>query len=263
MTGSRVLLPPPLRGVRAAFVSLTRIPVGGFPYRPADFAWAAAHAPVVGAVVGALTGAAFRALAPVGVEAAALLSVGLSLIVTGAFHEDGLADTSDALGGGHDRERVFAILKDSRIGAFGGAALVISIAARALLVARLGPCAPWALPVVGALARVGPVWLIGTIPYVTPEATSKSGDLVRGGSAPVAVASLWGALVLSLAVYFRAVSGMRAAALAVTLAVVTIASGHHYRRRAGGITGDFLGATEQLGEIFALVVLAWGAVQTR
>jgi adenosylcobinamide-GDP ribazoletransferase len=214
---------------------------------------------VVGAVVGVATGVAFRALAPIGAEAAALLSVGFSLLLTGAFHEDGFADTCDALGGGHDRERVFAILKDSRIGAFGGAALVVSIVSRALLVARLGPRAPWALAVVGALARVGPVWLIGALPYVTPASTSKSGDLVRGGAAHVAVASLWGALVLCLSLAFGAFGGGRAVALAATLAAVAFASGLHYRRRVGGITGDFLGATEQLGEIGALVVLAWAS----
>src|SRR5262245_5739617 len=120
-TPVRGSLPPPIRGVRAAFVFLTRIPVGGFPYRADDWKWAAAHAPLVGMVVGALTDVVDRLLAPAGETAAAVLAVGFSMLLTGAFHEDGLADTSDALGGSHDRAKVFAILKDNRIGTFGGA----------------------------------------------------------------------------------------------------------------------------------------------
>src|SRR3954453_24121009 len=111
-------LPPPLRAMRAAFVFFTRIPVGGFPYRQADWKWAAAHAPLVGLVLGAALGALDGALLPVGPLAAAALVVGASLVLTGGFHEDGLADTSDALGGGSDRARVLSILKDSRIGSF-------------------------------------------------------------------------------------------------------------------------------------------------
>jgi adenosylcobinamide-GDP ribazoletransferase len=257
MTQSRAVLPPPLRGVRAAFVALTRLPVGGFPYRSSDFIWASAHAPLVGAVVGAVTFAVFRALAPAGVEAAALLAVGASMLVTGAFHEDGLADTADALGGGHDAERVLAILKDSRIGAFGAAALIVSIGARALLVARLGGEGAWALPTAGALARVGPVFLVSALPYVTKPETSKSGDLVRAGAKHAAVAAAWGVAVLATDIAASATTLVRAATLVAALAVATAMSGRVYSRRAGGVTGDFLGATEQLGEIIALVVLAW------
>jgi adenosylcobinamide-GDP ribazoletransferase len=245
--------------MRAAFVALTRLPVGGFPYRSSDFTWASAHAPLVGAVVGALTFAVFRCLAPAGVEAAALLAVGASMLVTGAFHEDGLADTADALGGGYDSERILAILKDSRIGAFGAAALVVSIGVRALLVARLGAGGGWALVATGAVARVGPVFLVSALPYVTRPETSKSGDLVRASGKQAAVAGAWGLSVLAMAVAASAMTVERAATLVVVLALITAATGRVYSRRAGGITGDFLGATEQLGEIAALVVLAWRA----
>jgi adenosylcobinamide-GDP ribazoletransferase len=257
VTQSRVVLPPPLRGVRAAFAALTRLPVGGFPYRSSDFVWASAHAPLVGAVVGAVTFAVFRVLAPAGIEAAALLAVGASMLVTGAFHEDGLADTADALGGGYEPERVLAILKDSRIGAFGAAALVVSIGARALLIARLEAAGVWALVVTGALARVGPVFLALSLPYVTRPETSKSADLVRVSTGHASVAAAWGLAVLVTAVATSAITTERAATLVVALVVTTAASGLVYARRAGGVTGDFLGATEQLGEIVTLVVFAW------
>jgi adenosylcobinamide-GDP ribazoletransferase len=251
------VLPPLLRGVRAAFVSLTRLPVGGFPYRSSDFVWASAHAPLVGACVGAVTFSVLRVLAPVGTDAAAFLAVGASMLVTGAFHEDGLADTADALGGGYDADRVLAILKDSRIGAFGAAALVVSIGARALLIARLGLEGGWALVVTGAVARVGPVFLASALPYVTKPEASKSGDLVRVSAKQAAVAAAWGLAVLATSVVASATTAERAATLILALALTTAASGHVYARRAGGVTGDFLGATEQLGEIVALVVLAW------
>jgi len=250
-------LPPPLRGVRAAFVFLTRIPVGGFPYRRADWAWAAAHAPFVGAVIGLGVGVADRALLPTGALAAGVLTIGASLLLTGAFHEDGLADTSDALGGAYDREKVLAILKDSRIGSFGGAALVVSIAGRAALLAELGPHGLWALPLVGCMARVGPIWLMAALPYVTSTPEAKSRDVTRGGLPQALVATAW-ALVAAWLVTTRGwVSPSRMSMLAMTLTIVTVLTGWRYNRRVGGITGDFLGATEQLGELAAFAVLVF------
>jgi adenosylcobinamide-GDP ribazoletransferase len=240
-------LPAPLRGVRAAFAFLTRIPVGGFPYTPEDWGWAAAHFPLVGLALGA-------ALAGLRAVLARGLGDGLALgfLLVGAFHEDGLADSADALGGSFDREKLFAILKDSRIGTFGGAALCVSIGARAALYADLGPACAWALPLAACAARVGPVFLLLALPYVTPD-HAKSGAVAHAGIPQAAVAALW----LALAAVVLAVPPARLAAMIAVLAVVTVVSGAVYRARAGGVTGDFLGATEQLGEIAALVALAW------
>jgi adenosylcobinamide-GDP ribazoletransferase len=257
---SRRFLPAPLRGVRAAFVFLTRIPVGGFPYRAEDWKWAAAHAPLVGAVVGALTGVVDRALAPAGETAAAVLAIGVAMLVTGAFHEDGLADTSDALGGAYDREKVFVILKDSRVGTFGAAALVISIVGRACLVAELGPRALVGLVVAGTLARVAPIWLMAMLPYVTDDKTSKSRGVLQGGYAQAAVSGVWAAALLGGLFAAELLEISSIGALVVAIALVGALTRWRYRRRVGGITGDFLGATEQLGELAALVVLAyWSA----
>jgi adenosylcobinamide-GDP ribazoletransferase len=250
-------LPPPLRAMRAAFVFFTRLPVGGFPYRPADWKWAAAHAPLVGLVLGGALGQLERALLPLGPLPAAVLALAVSLLLTGAFHEDGLADTSDALGGGYDAERVLLILKDSRVGSFGGAALVVSIAGRAALLAQLDQAVVWAFPLVFSAARVGPVWLMASLPYVTAEPAAKSRDLTRAGLWQAAVASAWLVLVSVTLVFTGHVTAHRALALVAALAGVTLLSGWRYWVRVRGISGDFLGATEQLGELAALAVLAW------
>jgi adenosylcobinamide-GDP ribazoletransferase len=253
----RWLAPPALRGVRAAFVFLTRVPVGGFPYRRADWAWAAAHAPLVGLVVGAFLGGVDRVLLPLGPLSAAFLVLGVSLLVTGAFHEDGLADTSDALGGAHDAQRVLEILKDSRIGTFGAAALVVSIAGRAALLAQLGASGLWALPLAGCAARVGPIWLLVLLDYVTSAPEAKSRDFAGARSSHAAVATAWFLAAAAAAALAGVVSVSRSGAIALAMVLVTCVTGFRYRQRTGGITGDFLGATEQLCELAAFAVLAW------
>jgi len=248
-----------LRGARAAFSFLTRIPVGGHPYTRAEWAWAAAHFPLVGATLGSLLAALHRALAPLGPTAGAVLVVTASILLTGAMHEDGLADTCDALGGGVDRERVFAILKDSRIGTFGACALLASFAGRVALIERLGADAAWwALPLAGCAARVGPVWQLAMLPYVS-RAFAKSADVAQASYPQAHLATAW--LIAAAAAVFclGAASLSRLAALAIMLAAVSLATGRVYAHRAGGVTGDFLGATEQLSELAALAVFAWEA----
>jgi adenosylcobinamide-GDP ribazoletransferase len=248
---------PALRGVRAAFVFLTRVPVGGFPYTADEWRWSAAHFPLVGAVLGALLGAVDRALSPLGDPVAALGAIGASLLLTGAFHEDGLADTSDALGGAADRDKILLILKDSRVGAFGACAVAVSIVGRALLIARLGAAAAWALPLVGAAARVGPIWQLASLPYVTPDAQARSSGVARARLAQACLGTAWAAVVGASVVAAGLVSAARLAALFAAMTIVTLLTAWRYARRLGGITGDFLGATEQICELVALASLAW------
>jgi adenosylcobinamide-GDP ribazoletransferase len=247
----------PARGARAAIVFLTRVPIGGGPYSDDEWRWSAAHFPLVGAALGALTAAADRLLLPVGDLAAAIGAVGVSMLLTGAFHEDGLADTADALGGGYDREKVLAILKDSRIGAFGACALVVSILGRAALIERLGPGAAWALPLVGAIARVGPVWQAVTMPYATSATVARSAAVAAAGPVQATVATAWALALAAIVVVAGHVPCARVAAIAAAVATVTVITAWRYKARVGGVTGDFLGATEQLCELVALGALAW------
>jgi adenosylcobinamide-GDP ribazoletransferase len=247
----------PLRGARAAFAFLTRIPVGGHPYAEAEWTWAPAHFPFVGLILGGVLAAAHRLLWPLGPLADAALVVGASLLLTGALHEDGLADTSDALGGTDDRARVLEILKDSRVGTFGACALLVSLLGRVALLAQLGRSAAWALPLIGCTARVGPVWQMLALPYVS-GAKAKSRHIV-GATLPQALAaSAWLAAAAAAVLTLHLLSGPRLAALVAALAAVTLVTSWQYARRLGGITGDFLGATEQLCELAGFAVLAWG-----
>jgi adenosylcobinamide-GDP ribazoletransferase len=242
-----------VRGVRAAIVFLTRVPAGGFPYREAEWRWAPAWFPLVGAGVGAIAGTVAWLARGAGPLVAAALAVIASLMVTGAFHEDGLADTADALGGAYDREKLFAILKDSRIGSFGAAALSMALVLRVALLARLGEAAPLALVLVGAVSRVAPVWLMAALPYVTSLEASRSRPVARGGPAQGLVATLVAALISAAA--YRSVPLTGALAMAgVSLGAASLC-GWRFRARAGGITGDFLGATQQVCECALLLAL--------
>ena len=244
------------RSLRAAFAFLTRLPVGGHPYEGRTLAWAPAYFPVVGLVLGALLAGMHRMLWPLGGLADAALVMGLSLLLTGALHEDGLADTCDALGGAHDRERVLEILKDSRTGVFGACALVISLVGRMALLERLGRGAEWALPLVGCAARVAPVWQMLVLPYVS-RAAAKSRNLARVRLPQALLATAWLLIAAGAAFAGRMADAARLVALFVALTAVTVLTAWRYARRVGGITGDFLGATEQLSELAALAVLAY------
>ena len=191
-----------------------------------------------------------------------------SIAVTGAFHEDGLADSADALVGGlEQRDRILEILKDSRLGTYGSTALILSILARVTLLTELGGgdtlparvggdalCltrAAWALVCAHALARLAPVFLMAALPYATQDAHSKSRHLLGTTWLQALCASLWGAVVLAVApVPLAVVAGLVAA-----LAVVAAWTGYRFMKRVDGITGDFLGALEQFGE--AVVLLAF------
>lgn len=265
-------LPPVLRGPRAAFIFMTRLRVGGFPYSNDDFRWASAYFPLVGLVVGILGSLALLAAHPLGPHVSALFAVIVTIWATGAFHEDGLADTMDALGGSHSKKKLHDILRDSRIGTYGGSALVCSLLLRVLLLAALpsdpvfslaaGLTAPIALILVHVLSRTGPVLLMATQDYAAPEG-SKGASVASGEHRTQAfVASTFsGSLLVLLGV--SGLSWVALAALIGTLILVTTLLGRVWEQRAGGFTGDFLGATEQFLEMSLLGVLVVASKATQ
>lgn len=246
---------PMLRGFRAAFVFLTRIPVGGFPYPDEAWRWSSAFFPVVGSCLGGGLALVFLALQGAGAWPAAWVTLAVSLLVTGAFHEDGLADTADALGGGYTRDRVLEILKDSRIGTFGAVALIVNLGLKAALLVELGPRAPWALIVAETVSRAPPVILMVLMPYATDPDRSRSRDVTRGGPAQGLVALVWSGLVLHLFGFWGGLFFVDRVLITGVIGIVTALLAWRFHRRVGGITGDFLGATQQI--IALVVLLTW------
>jgi adenosylcobinamide-GDP ribazoletransferase len=256
---------PFFRGMRAAFIFLTRIPVGGFPYSRADWVWACAHFPLVGLVLGALHGLMFYGLQRVGALPAGMLVLGASMMLTGAFHEDGLADTSDAMGGAFDRDKLQLILKDSRVGTFGAAALVFSIGSRAALWAEFAPhrtlYALIALSAfVSSVSRAFPVLQMVLMPYAT-EQGAKSRDVTRGRPAQALVAFCYPAMAAYALLHLHIFSLQQVLATFAICGGITLLTSYRYWVRLGGLAGDFLGATQQLCEIGALCVVAYRAVR--
>lgn len=250
-----------IRAMRAAVIFMSRIPAGGFPYSEQEFRAAPGHFPFVGLLVGVCAAPAFF-LAPVlGTTLSAILALCISVWVTGAFHEDGLADTADALGGAHSRKKIHDILKDSRIGTYGASALVFSLLIRTFALTRLLETvgidrllAPVLFVLIHVLSRVGPVGLMASLPYVAGEG-AKGSSVSQGGAAPqFSMALLWGTAALTGAV-FAGLPGVVAGLLVVVLAVVSLLLRAWFKARAGGVTGDFLGATEQVLEMALLLTL--------
>lgn len=244
-------MPPWIRGVRAAAVFLTRVPFGGFPYAAADWRWCSAYFPLIGAALGVVLANVWYLAMPLGAPAAAVIVLATSALLTGGFHEDGLADTVDALGGGYERQRVLEILKDSRIGTFGALALISSLGLRVCLLVALGSHAPIALVVSQCASRLPPVWMMLALPYVTGHA-SKSRDITRAQLPQALVATFTAA---AMAVWLLPLTQVAGAALLAGAAAIFL--GWRFMRRVGGITGDFLGATQQVVECVVLAALLW------
>jgi adenosylcobinamide-GDP ribazoletransferase len=221
----------------------------------AELARASWAAPLAGAVVGAIGALAYALAHAAGLGAlpAAGLAIVATLIVTGALHEDGLADTSDAFGAGASPETRLAIMRDSRIGTFGACALILSIGLRwAALASLIGPArVAAALIVAHAAARATPPLLMWLIPPARPDGLSATAGLPPADS--VAVAALLGVVALVLGLGFA--NGLIAAAL---LAMCLVAIRSLALNKIGGQTGDVLGTLEQVSEIVVLLVAARG-----
>jgi adenosylcobinamide-GDP ribazoletransferase len=273
-----------LRHYLLALQFFTRIPVTGrvaqwVGFSPAMLRASAGHFPGVGWLVGALL-AGFTAwlmgsLAP-GVFVplvAAALGTALGVLLTGAFHEDGLADVADGLGGTQDRERALLIMKDSRVGAFGAIAVVLALLCKVALLALLGGVsAAWlctALFLGHVVSRTWPLLLIRWLVHVGDAAGSKSKPLADQISRrSLFAAFIWCFSALALigyaqvatefivseaeqAVVWQAVlGGLVASAMAFGL------MWRWFWQRLQGFTGDCLGTTQQVCELAFYLGLA-------
>ena len=231
---------------------LTRIPMP--PARHGDSA-ALARAvwayPLVGALVGGI-GALVFTLARAGnlpTAIAAWIALAAMVLATGCFHEDGLADFWDGIGGGHTVDRKLEIMRDSRIGSYGAAALIMALGMRASLIAALDE---YGLAVVGCIVAgaLGRVAIAGVL--ATLDAARADGLAATAGTPPLA--SSLGAVAVGIMLCLALDLATGIAALVVTAAVAS-ACRTLMQRQIGGYTGDGLGATEQKAEIAVLVSL--------
>jgi adenosylcobinamide-GDP ribazoletransferase len=246
----------------AAIQFLTRLPVP--PLDGFQAAWlpqSARFFPLVGALVG-LIGIAVWWLSSLYFPSA--VAVGLmmsaSLLLTGAFHEDGFADVCDGFGGGRTRDAVLSIMKDSRVGAYGAIGIAMMLGLKwSVLVSH--PHATLPVIVIGAhmVSRWWATGLIWRLQYVRTEADGKSKALAGNlGGADWLLSGALGALAL-LPVFLLVdpAAGPRLAlALLAALALSaasTLLAGAYFRTRIGGYTGDCLGAAQQLAELSFLL----------
>lgn len=248
------------RDLAAAFLLLSRLPLPQMhlptePHRPpARAAWAY---PLVGVVLALIAGGVGLALLRAG--ATPPLVAGLVLLtlimLSGAMHEDGLADCADGFWGGWTPEKRLRIMRDSTLGSYGVIALVLSLLLRWYLIAELitDEALLWSLVIAGAGSRAAMVWVMDSLPSVRrdglSERSGRPGELATGTAVLIAVC---------LIVLAPDVSGWRLALLAF---FVTLLFRQLAKRKIGGQTGDVLGATQQVTEIALLAgcqMMAYG-----
>jgi adenosylcobinamide-GDP ribazoletransferase len=248
-TRQRVMLAPLL----AAFTFLTRLPLPGADHVDgATLARSSLWFPVVGAVVGGVGGGVLVAAARVWPPlVAAVLALLATVLLTGAFHEDALADAADGLGGGVTRERALAIMKDSRIGSYGAVALVLVLSGRIACLAAMEPM-EGARALIGAhvLGRWSSLPLMRLLPYARIDGSA------RPFVGAVTGLRLVGGTLLAAGLAGPAL-GARTLPAGLAAVAVTALAARYFRARLGGITGDCLGATNQIVELITyLTVLA-------
>jgi adenosylcobinamide-GDP ribazoletransferase len=238
--------------IAASFVTI--VPVA--PSKPAGdgaIARATWALPVAGLPVGLAGAAAYAVASKLGLTPgpSALLALAATVLVTGALHEDGLADTADGLGGGRTRERKLEIMRDSRIGTYGVCALILSFGLRwSALVAIANPwLVALALAAAHAAARAGVPAFMSLVPPARPDGLSASAGSPPGRS--VAIAFGLGTLCLALTL-----GPGKALVSLILLSLAGLILARLAIRQIGGQTGDILGAYEQTGEILILLVSA-------
>jgi adenosylcobinamide-GDP ribazoletransferase len=230
----------------------TRLPAARLGFGETNFADGIWAAPVAGAVVGLVAGAAFAATAWFGLppSLSAIVALAAAILVTGSLHEDGVADIADGFGGGNTRERKLEIMKDSRNGTFGVVALVMVLLARWAAIAAVGASGDALFALVAAHAASRAL-IPGFMRSVKP---AKPGGLSAGigqisGNVALAAGGL-GVLALLL------LGPAAAIAAVIALALLFLATKWLTENQIGGQTGDVLGALQQAGEIVVLFVAA-------
>ena len=225
----------------------TRLPVPGWVgHSAAALSQCARYFPAVGLLVGGIGALVYwLALHLWPQPVAVLLSMAATIYATGAFHEDGLSDTADGLGGGWDKARILAIMKDSRVGSYGVVALVLALLGKFVLLSGIDAgLVPAALLAGHAVSRFCATLLMATLDYARDDESSKARPATgRPSLASLLLAAYFALLPLILLPLANVLAGVALAALAMAWLAAK------FRRWLGGYTGDCLGAVQQVTEV--------------
>lgn len=251
------------RWPRAFFTAvqfLSRLPVPGGKTRdlstfPDDIRRGVLFFPLIGCLIGAITAVTFAlAVQFVAWPVAVLLALAVEAFVTGAFHEDAVADFCDAFGGGWTREDTLRILKDSRIGSFGALGLGLAVALRAAALMAMSDVWKAALVLIaaGGIARLVTLVVMAAVPPVTGR-DGLSKDI--GQEATWSTVGVGALLISPLLVPIAWRDPLGSAFLAISIAILVIWLRQLLLRRLGGVTGDCLGFAAYGGLIAATIWL--------
>ncbi|WP_027251057.1 adenosylcobinamide-GDP ribazoletransferase [Photobacterium halotolerans] len=232
----------------------SRLPIpASTPYSDERMNRAGRYFALVGLVLGALCAIAYSLSAAwLPPQFAVFITMVFSLLLTGAFHEDGLTDMADGIGGGMTTERRLIIMKDSRIGTYGAATLIMALLGKFIMLSYLAVHTELAviLLIAYTLSRTVAASLIFDMPYVSDASTSKSKPLANAQTVPELLFSVATGILVCLV-------------LAPDLALVLVVAAVLFRMgfkawlnaRLGGFTGDCLGAAQQLMELLIYLIL--------
>ena len=252
---------------------LTRLPVPKITDHSQEYLERAVkYFPLVGWIVGAISGFVFLVFNKyIGEDIALAASIIAGILATGAFHEDGFADTCDAFGGGWTKEKILIIMKDSRLGTFGVIGLIGILASKFLLLREIPKFTPdlegmstnifinyryFLLTIVAAhsVSRVMPVWVLKYYDYVTDPDGSKSKPLASNKPSYILliIASIFALLPFVLLSWHFLLA-------LIPVILVTYSLADYFKKWIGGYTGDCLGAIQQVTEIvfYLGVIIVW------
>jgi adenosylcobinamide-GDP ribazoletransferase len=241
---------------------LTRVPVPRWVgFEPEWLQHSARYFPAVGACIG-LVGATVFGAAHVlfGPEVAAVLCIVTTVLLTGAFHEDGFADTCDGLGGHVTRKQSLEIMKDSRIGAYGAVGLVLMLGLKATTLCTLAATSAWpamaALLLAQTASRTATVVMIAALPYAADLDQAKAKPLAQQARrSDVVIACLTSLIIIMSFLMKKPAAWVAISSAALAAVLMTLWCIDWLKERLGGFTGDTLGASQQLVEVAML--LAW------
>ena len=234
---------------------LTRFKVTFDPVEPSPEMTAACRwFPLIGIYIGALSGAVLGVgnYLDLPESVTAILAIAIAIVLTGAMHEDGLADIADGFGGGKDRNQKLEIMRDSRLGVYGTLALILDTALRWALLTQLlsygWEFAAGCLIAAGASSRLVTLSLMKSLPAARPDGLGAS------TGAPETTA-IYTAIFITFLATLAAKDLAIIIAIAISVAVAAAAMHGLSKNQIGGQTGDVLGAGQRLGETFALLCL--------